>query len=61
MDIKGKLSEFFKSSRRVWRLSKKPDRTEYTQTSKITGLGIVLIGALGFLVMLIAELILRYA
>ncbi|MCK4246967.1 MAG: protein translocase SEC61 complex subunit gamma [Methanomicrobia archaeon] len=60
MNVQAKLSEFFKSSRRVWKLSRKPDRTEYTQTSKITGLGIVLLGLLGFLIMLIAELILRY-
>lgn len=60
MNVQAKLSEFFKSSRRVWKLSRKPDRTEYTQTSKITGVGIVLLGLLGFLIMLIAELILRY-
>ncbi|MCK4433285.1 MAG: protein translocase SEC61 complex subunit gamma [Methanomicrobia archaeon] len=60
MNVQAKLSEFFKSSRRVWKLSRKPDRTEYTQTSKITGLGIVLLGLLGFLIMFIAELILRY-
>lgn len=60
MNVQAKLSEFFKSSRRVWKLSRKPDRTEYTQTSKITGLGIVLLGLLGFVIMLIAELILRY-
>ncbi|MCK4637342.1 MAG: protein translocase SEC61 complex subunit gamma [Methanomicrobia archaeon] len=60
MNVQAKFSEFFKSSRRVWKLSRKPDRTEYTQTSKITGLGIVLLGLLGFLIMLIAELILRY-
>jgi protein transport protein SEC61 subunit gamma-like protein len=61
MGIQEKLSEFFKSSRRVWKLSKKPDRTEYSQTSKITGIGILLIGGLGFLVILIAELINLYA
>lgn len=42
-------------------MSRKPNKTEYSQTSKITGIGMILIGGLGFLIMLIAEVILRYA
>ncbi|MEA1994124.1 MAG: protein translocase SEC61 complex subunit gamma [Euryarchaeota archaeon] len=61
MSVQGKLLNFIKSSRRVWRLSRKPNKTEYSQTSKITGIGMILIGGLGFLIMLIAEVILRYA
>ncbi len=60
MNIKEKLSEFYKSSRRVWKLSKKPDKSEYSLTAKVTGLGMVIIGGLGFIIILIAELITRY-
>ncbi|MCD6127667.1 MAG: protein translocase SEC61 complex subunit gamma [Methanomicrobia archaeon] len=60
MNIKEKLSEFYKSSRRVWKLSKKPDKAEYSLTAKVTGLGMVIIGGLGFIIILIAELITRY-
>ena len=39
---------------RVLKMARKPTEEEYNKTSKITGLGIILIGGLGFLVWLIA-------
>jgi protein transport protein SEC61 subunit gamma-like protein len=38
---------------RVLKMARKPTNEEYTKTSKITGLGIILIGGLGFLIFLI--------
>jgi protein transport protein SEC61 subunit gamma-like protein len=42
---------------RVLKMTRKPTDEEYAKTSKITALGIVAIGGLGFLCFLIAELV----
>ena len=41
---------------RVLKMARKPTNDEYSKTSKITGLGIILIGGLGFLIFLIAKI-----
>jgi protein transport protein SEC61 subunit gamma-like protein len=56
MDIKEKLGTYT----RVLRLARKPDSKEYRQVAKITGLGILLIGAVGFLIKLASQLLSRY-
>lgn len=40
--------------RRVLRVARKPPREEYTLVSKVTGLGTLLIGFIGFLIMVIS-------
>ena len=42
---------------RVLKMARKPTNDEYAKTSKITALGIMLVGGLGFLLFLIAELL----
>ncbi|MBU6998731.1 MAG: protein translocase SEC61 complex subunit gamma [Theionarchaea archaeon] len=56
MDIKEKLGTYT----RVLRLARKPDSKEYQQVAKVTGLGIVVIGAVGFLIKLVSQLITRF-
>ncbi|MBU7028752.1 MAG: protein translocase SEC61 complex subunit gamma [Theionarchaea archaeon] len=56
MDMKEKLGTYT----RVLRLARKPDTKEYNQVAKVTGLGILLIGAIGFLIKLASQLITRY-
>ena len=43
--------------RRVLLVSSKPDKTEYKQSVKITGLGFVIIGIIGFAIFMIVQLI----
>ncbi|MGF7117838.1 protein translocase SEC61 complex subunit gamma [Methanobacterium oryzae] len=50
-------AQFIRQCRRVLHVSKKPDREEYQQVAKITGLGIILIGVIGFIISIIAQLI----
>ncbi len=40
---------------RVLKMARKPTNEEYSKTSKITGVGILLIGGLGFLIFLLAK------
>ena len=39
---------------RVLKMARKPTNEEYSKTSKITGVGILLIGGLGFLIFLLS-------
>ena len=43
--------------RRVLLVSSKPDKEEFVQSAKITGLGIAVIGFIGFIIFLVVMLI----
>ena len=45
-----KLKSFYKECLRVYRITKKPTKQEYSAIVKVSGLGILLIGLLGFLI-----------
>jgi len=51
------LRKFLYECKRTLQVARKPDRDEYTEISKVTGLGILLIGLLGFLISMVAILI----
>lgn len=47
------MHRFLSNCKRVLRIARKPDKNEYLQVAKITGLGIILIGFIGFLILLV--------
>lgn len=51
------IRKFFQNCRRVLQVAKKPDQEEYLQVAKITGLGILLVGFVGFAVMFVNYII----
>ncbi|MBI2233345.1 MAG: protein translocase SEC61 complex subunit gamma [Candidatus Aenigmarchaeota archaeon] len=53
----GKLKGFITQARRVLLVASKPDKSDYRQSVKITGLGMAIIGALGFIIFLAVQLI----
>ena len=53
----GKIRKTLKEWRRVYRITKKPGKEEYVSIVKVTGLGIIIIGLIGFAIFLIVELI----
>jgi protein transport protein SEC61 subunit gamma-like protein len=53
-----KIKEFLSQCKRVWHLTRKPDREEITVISKVSAIGILLIGVVGFIIGLIIEIIL---
>jgi len=57
MGIQEKIVKAYTETRRILRLSRKPKRVEFKETAKVTGLGMILIGLLGFIILLISELI----
>ena len=42
---------------RVLKMARKPTNEEYEKTAKITGAGILLVGAIGFLIYIIIDLV----
>ncbi len=53
----GKVKRFMKETVRVLRITKKPDWEEYKTLLKVTGIGIAVIGALGFVIFLLKQLL----
>ncbi|MFH1788428.1 MAG: protein translocase SEC61 complex subunit gamma [Candidatus Altiarchaeota archaeon] len=53
------VGQALSETKRILRLTRKPKKAEYGETAKITGLGIIVIGAMGFIVFLIAQLTLN--
>lgn len=51
------ITSFLKMNRRVLQIAKRPDRDEYYNVARITGLGILVIGVVGFAVTMIFQLL----
>lgn len=49
------LRKFFYECKRVLRVARKPGKDEYLDVAKVTGLGILLIGLVGFVITMIAQ------
>ncbi len=45
-----KLHSFFVQSVRVWHVLKKPSSEEFKMVAKVSGIGILALGALGFII-----------
>ena len=52
-----KVKRFINECWRVLRITKKPDKEEYLTLVKVTGLGMAIIGAIGFIIFLIKQLL----
>jgi protein transport protein SEC61 subunit gamma-like protein len=50
-----KFKSFLKECKRVLSITKKPDKEEYLSIVKITGIGILAIGLIGFIINLIIK------
>ena len=48
--MKEKLTSFYLQCARVWQLLRKPTNEEFKATAKISALGILAMGAVGFIV-----------
>jgi len=52
-----RLKRYWKETVRVIRITKKPNKEEYKNVVKVTALGIAVIGAIGFVIFLIVQLL----
>lgn len=51
------LRNLIERMRRVLLVSTKPDKEEFRQSVKITGIGIIIIGMIGFIIFMIIQLL----
>ena len=58
MELLNRLKHFVIESRRVLRVTKKPTKEEFRTIVKVSGIGILLIGLLGFLLQMIKQTLL---
>lgn len=49
------LKAFVEKSKRVWLVLKKPSRKEFEMVSKVSAMGILAIGVIGFLISIIIK------
>ncbi len=56
MEILGKLKAFYEKSKRVWLVLKKPSKKEFEMVAKVSAIGVLVLGAIGFLVSIIIKL-----
>jgi protein transport protein SEC61 subunit gamma and related proteins len=54
-----KLKAFIGECLRVLRVTRKPDKTEFSTIVKVSGLGMIIIGFIGFLITMIKELVFK--
>ena len=54
----GKLKDFWIQTKRVLRVTKKPDKQEFLTIAKVSGLGILVTGLIGFIFHIINQIIL---
>ncbi len=51
------IQGFLKQCERVLRVSKKPDADEYKMVAKVTGVGIIIIGIIGFIIAILSQVL----
>ncbi len=50
LSLKTKISSNFQQYKRVWRLLKRPTKQEFLTIAKVSILGLLIIGAFGFII-----------
>ena len=55
MTLTESIKTFIAKSKRVWLVLKKPSRNEYTTIAKVSAIGILILGVLGFLISIIMK------
>ena len=57
MNFQERFDKFIKDSKRVLKVSRKPDRAEYLDLAKISAIGVVIIGGIGYIIVCLGSLI----
>ena len=54
---KESIGSFIKQCERVIKISRKPDNSEYKTVAKVTGIGVIAIGVVGFIITIVSQLL----
>lgn len=52
-----RISSFYQQSVRVWKILKKPSALEYKTVAKVSSLGVLVLGAFGFVIGSVVDMI----
>jgi protein transport protein SEC61 subunit gamma-like protein len=54
------IAKAISETRRILRLTRKPKRSEFNETVRVCGIGILIIGSVGFIIFLLFKFVERY-
>ncbi|MBE6498313.1 MAG: protein translocase SEC61 complex subunit gamma [Methanobrevibacter sp.] len=57
MNVQESFDKFIKDSKRVLKVSRKPDAKEYRELAKVVSIGVLIVGVIGFVIVLAGSLI----
>ncbi|MEE3490331.1 protein translocase SEC61 complex subunit gamma [uncultured Methanobrevibacter sp.] len=57
MNVQEDFDKFIKDAKRVLKVSRKPDANEYVDLAKISALGVVVVGGIGYIIVCLGSLI----
>ena len=57
MNVQESFDKFIKDSKRVLKVSRKPDAKEYRELAKVVSIGLLIIGVIGCVIVLLGSLI----
>ena len=57
MNVQERVDKFIKDSKRVLKVARKPGKEVYLELAKVTSIGVVIIGVIGFVIFLLGSLI----
>jgi len=55
MKLIEKLKTFYEKSRRVWLVLKKPSKKEFEMVAKVSAIGILILGTIGFFISILIK------
>lgn len=55
--VASRIKVFTQKCVRVWNVLRKPTREEFSMVSKVSGIGILIIGALGFIISIVLAIL----
>jgi len=59
MKVLTSLKSFIEKCKRVWMILKKPTKDEFLKIAKVSAVGILILGLLGFVISLLMKLFIR--
>ncbi len=57
MDVMNDLKSFAAKSKRVWLVLKKPSRKEFEMVAKVSAIGILILGIIGFFIAILVKIL----
>ncbi|WP_407374255.1 protein translocase SEC61 complex subunit gamma [Methanobrevibacter sp.] len=57
MNVQESFNKFIKDSKRVLKVSRKPDGQEYKELAKVVSIGVLIVGVIGFVIVLLGALV----